>query len=114
MVATASLAEAATTCWMAARGYDRLYGGRGEDLFVFAEGNGIDRIEDFETGGQRWFSRGEDVVRIDVEGIDSFADLLETSIGSHRHASFDFGDGDLLILRHTRLSELSASDFDFV
>ena len=48
-----------------------------------------------------------------VEGIGSFDDLL--SVASERNGGvlFDFGDGDELFLRGTRLAALDEDQFSF-
>jgi len=48
-----------------------------------------------------------------VEGVSSFDDLL--SRGSEQDGSvvFDFGDGDLLILKGTQLAALDNDAFSF-
>ncbi|MEM8812385.1 MAG: Ig-like domain-containing protein, partial [Pseudomonadota bacterium] len=95
-------------------GRDRLTGGLNDDVFIYAEGYGRDRIIDFGASGANSWFRGDDIVQIDVDGVDTFDDLVSVASGSGRHVSFDFGDGDVLTLRNTRLSDLSDSDFVFL
>ncbi len=84
-------------------GDDRLHGGRGADTFVFASNGGADLVTDFRQ-------RHGDQVLFDVDGIASFADLLDTASQQGRNVVFDFDDGDSLTLRHTDLDDLSSSD----
>ncbi|MEM6438741.1 MAG: fasciclin domain-containing protein [Pseudomonadota bacterium] len=83
-------------------GRDVMRGGLGDDLFVYAEGNGFDRIGDFEIGEDRL-----DVTDFGLAGFQAFA-ALGTQRG--RTAQFDFGDGDMLMLVGVDLDDLSASD----
>ncbi|MCY6381796.1 tandem-95 repeat protein [Hoeflea prorocentri] len=93
-------------------GRDFLIGGAGRDTFNYASGAGIDIIADFDTG-RRWFSSGGDRITIDVDGVDSFDALLAHASQVGRHTVFDFGNGDLLVLNHTRLSALDGDAFSF-
>ena len=88
-------------------GDDTLRGGRGEDTFRFVEGDGADVIIGFGRGGD------DDVLSIRVEGIDDFDALLATASRDRGGVTFDFGDGDSLLLTGTGLGRLDASDFDF-
>lgn len=93
---------------------DGLHGGWGRDTFVFNEGDGHDQVLDFDTGGYRfWSNQSADKVRLDVEGIETFDDLLAHAHQSWRGVSFEFGDGDKLTLNHTWLSQLNEDHFDF-
>lgn len=93
---------------------DRLHGGWGRDTFVYNEGDGHDRVLDFDTGSNwSWFSRPGDTVRLDVDGIDSFQDLLAHADQKRGGVTFDFGEGDKLTLEGARLSRLNESHFEF-
>ena len=101
-------------------GLDHIWGGFGRDNFIFREGNDVDIIEDFSQGGRGWSwwgwgrrSRG-DTITIDVNGVDSFDDLLELGAQQGRNTVFDFGEGDQLIVDNTRLSHLGEDSFDFI
>lgn len=50
------------------RGPDELTGGEGADTFYYGRGFGPDEVTDFTSG--------EDVVRINIEGIDGYEDLV--------------------------------------
>lgn len=92
---------------------DRLHGGWGRDTFVFNEGDGHDRVVDFDTGGYRfWSGQSGDKVRLDVDGIETFDDLLAHAHQTRNGVSFEFGDGDTLTLNQTRLSQLNESHFE--
>ncbi|WP_146344833.1 spondin domain-containing protein [Falsiphaeobacter marinintestinus] len=88
------------------RGRDMLDGGRGQDVFVFAENYSRDRVENFDAT--------EDVIILDIDGVDNFDDLAGLYSQVPNNTVFDFGDGDVLILNGTSFDELSASNFDFV
>lgn len=93
-------------------GRDVLFGGAGWDIFNYSSGAGVDIIADFSTG-RRWFSSGGDKITIDVDGVDSFEDLMAHASQVGRDTVFDFGNGDLLVLNHTRLSALDSDVFSF-
>lgn len=93
-------------------GRDVLFGGAGRDTFHYSAGAGVDIIADFSTG-RRWFSSGGDRITIDVDGVDSFEDLMAHASQVGRNTVFDFGNGDLLVLNHTRLSALDSDVFSF-
>ncbi|EFO28694.1 outer membrane adhesin like protein [Roseibium sp. TrichSKD4] len=95
-------------------GNDRLWGGWGRDNFVYEAGDGRDKIMDFETGHHwGWFRSRGDTISIDVDGIDSFTDLMGTASQDGRNVVFDFGNGDELILSGTRLAALDKDAFTF-
>lgn len=87
-------------------GTDRLFGGRGDDHFVYAEGDGADRLLDF--------GRGDDRLSIEVEGIETFDDLVATATDNRAGLTFDFGGGDSVFLRGADLDDVDAGDFAFV
>jgi len=93
------------------RGKDVLDGGGGDDTFVFNEGDGRDRIRNFDR-------QGDDVIQLDVDGIDRFEDLLETasvrSFKSGDLVAFNFGDGDRLSVFTEDAGNITADDFIFV
>ena len=92
-------------------GNDHLFGGFGADEFVYRLGDGRDTIYDFGTGALWW--AGDDKVRLEVDGIDSFADVQDAARQAGRHTVLDFGDGDTLVLRNIQADDLSADDFVF-
>ena len=60
--------------------------------FVFRSGDGRDVIGDFATGnGNRRFFIAGDEIAIDVDGIDTFEDLMGFATQEGGHISFDFG-----------------------
>lgn len=83
-------------------GRDELNGDGGNDKFLFRKGMGVDTIECLESGD-----------RIDVRdfNIGSF----QTLIGSARQVGHDvqinLGNGDKLVIEHTRISDLHAEQF---
>jgi Ca2+-binding RTX toxin-like protein len=95
-------------------GDDVLFGGDGRDSFYFAEGDGSDRIYDFDVSraGRRSFIAGDEI-KLSVSDIDSFEDLV--AIGSDQDGGvlFDFGNGDELFLAGTQLAALDKDQFSF-
>lgn len=93
------------------RGRDVLDGGLGDDIFIFNEGDGFDRIQNFDL-------LGDDVLQIDVDGINSFDDFIGTltsvrDAGDAVSATFDFGGGDRLNIVLDSVANLTADDFIF-
>ena len=88
-------------------GDDNLRGGLGDDTIVFSEGDGDDLVLGFDRAG-------DDVIVLDVDGIDSFADVLDAAGPGRGRVTLDFGDGDALTLVGVRLGSLDESDFAFV
>jgi len=95
-------------------GNDTAWGGHGSDTFVYNSGDDHFEVRDFDFGRSWWwFSRPGDKLDINVDGIDTFDDLMDTASQSGPNTVFDFGDGDVLTLRNTRLSHFDADDFLF-
>jgi len=91
------------------RGRDVLDGGFGDDTFIFNEGDGFDRIRNFDL-------LGDDKLQLNVEGIDSVDDFLDTlvnvrSAGQAETATFDFGGGDRLRITLDSVENLTSEDF---
>ncbi|WP_367714280.1 Ig-like domain-containing protein (plasmid) [Nitratireductor sp. GISD-1A_MAKvit] len=93
-------------------GNDRLTGGWGSDVFVFNTGDGQDTITDFSTGRQRFFIPGDEI-RLNVDGVDDFADLMALAEQRSDGVLFDFGNGDELFLSGTQLAALDSDSFTF-
>jgi Ca2+-binding RTX toxin-like protein len=90
----------------AGTGRNDIEGGQGNDVFIFK--TGITDIDDFGVGN--------DVIRIGKGlGVNDFDDLmaLAKSVDEGEDVLFDFGKHELR-LEDTRLSDLKASDFDFL
>lgn len=92
-------------------GNDFLDGGAGNDTFIFNEGDGFDRIRNFDL-------RGDDTLQIDIDGIDSLDDFLGAltstrDAGQAVSATFDFGGGDRLNILLESVESLTAEDFIF-
>ena len=93
-------------------GNDQMRGGFGVDTFVFNGGH--DLIQDFDAGFDWWFfSLHSDQIVIDIEGTDSFEDLIATASQSRHTVTFQFSEEDSLTLRNTHLAELDADMFSF-
>lgn len=87
-------------------GRNDIEGGAGNDVFIFKKG--ITDIDDF--------GRGNDTVRISRDlGVDNFNELmaLAKSVDEGEDVLIDFGKHELRF-EDTRLSDLKASDFDFI
>ena len=96
-------------------GNDYLSGGRGNDTFVFTGGDGVDAVRDFGNGsGNSARYRGDDVLSLDVDGIDDFADVQAAAKQWHFGTELDFGDQGSVLLYGISASSLSADDFVFV
>lgn len=79
------------------KGSDKLWGGAGVDTFVFAAGADRDVIRDFEAG----------VDTLEFTGLGPLSEVLALADESGGDTYFDFGDGDLLILRDVTLAALT-------
>jgi Ca2+-binding RTX toxin-like protein len=93
-------------------GRDVLDGGFGDDTFIYNEGDGFDRIRNFDL-------LGDDKLQLGIDGIDSVEDFLATltsvaDAGDAVSATFDFGDGDRLIIVLDSVDNLTEEDFIFV
>jgi Ca2+-binding RTX toxin-like protein len=87
-------------------GDDTMTGGTGPDTFVFRQFDGKDVITDFFTGS--------DKLKIDVDGIDSFADIRHIARQVGHDTVLDFaGNIDEITLKNVSVSSLHASDFVF-
>jgi len=96
------------------KGDDVLFGGKGRDVFVFRTGDGSDAIMDYEvpkTG--RKFNIDGDEIRLSIEGVETFDQLMAVAQEQDGGVLFSFGDGDELFLSGTQLSSLDKSDFTF-
>ena len=81
---------------------------------MFETGDGRDTIADYSTTRQtRRRTIEGDEIAISVEGVDSFADLMALASERGGGVLFDFGDGDELFLRGTRLAALDEDKFSF-
>lgn len=88
-------------------GNDTVRGGGGDDVFMFSDSSGRDVVRGFDRNGN-------DIVALDVDGIDTFQDVLDVAQEVGARTIFDFGDGDILILQSTGLADLTQADFFFV
>jgi len=86
-------------------GRDTINLGRGSDTFIFAAGDGRDKVRSFDD---------DDTLVLSIEGIDNYDDLVATARESYFGTTFDFGDGDAINLRGVWLDDLSSAQFDFV
>lgn len=93
-------------------GRDVLDGGFGDDTFIYNEGDGFDRIRNFDL-------LGDDKLQLNIDGIDSVEDFLATltsvrDAGDAVSATFDFGGGDRLNIVLDSVDNLTEEDFIFV
>lgn len=94
-------------------GDDVLTGGWGVDTFVFNGGN--DTIRDFDPGFDWWFwSKPGDQLVVDIDGVESFDDVIANAEQDGRNAVIEFSETDSLTLRNTWLYELDSDAFAFV
>ncbi len=80
-------------------GKDKLKGGKGADTFVFAPGDGRDRIVDFQ----------DDIDQLDLRenGFAGLTDALNRATNVNGDTLFDFGAGDTLLVKDITKAELS-------
>ena len=86
-------------------GDDLLIGEGGDDTFVFSHGSGDDMIHDFSSG---------DVIEIDVDGFDSFADIAGSMSQGGDGLVIDFGQDGSLTLAGLSHFDVDQNDFVFV
>jgi hypothetical protein len=91
------------------KGSDLLTGGSGIDTFVFADGDGADRVLDYEAS--------KDIIDLTgVAGVHAFSDLFLEQINSNT-VLIDFdgiSGGDSLTIQKTTIAQLSANQGDFL
>lgn len=90
------------------QGADVLAGLGGDDTFVFAKGDGADRVTDFTAGGSI-----DEIRFVGFAGITSFASLISHATDLGTYTDIDLGAGDHLRLDNVKLASLAASDFLF-
>lgn len=78
-------------------GNDMLKGGGGTDRFVFALGDGKDKVADFQ----------DDLDSILFVGLGSLAEVTATASQSGADVVLDFGGGDILTVRDTTIAALN-------
>ena len=82
-------------------GNDRLSGGDGADRFVFAAGDGLDTVTDFELG--------LDLLDLSATGL-GFGDVAIVQSGA---SAFLYHGDDMIVLTNTTASSLDQDDFIF-
>lgn len=85
-------------------GNDLLRGGQGEDTFVFADGGGHDTVLDFQSG--------IDHIALDIEGIETFEDVLAVAEDRALGVELEFDDSSVL-LRGVDIADLDEGTFIF-
>ncbi|WP_348541120.1 tandem-95 repeat protein [Thalassococcus arenae] len=95
-------------------GDDVLFGNGGVDSFSFGRGDGNDWIADFRvTQVRRNRTIEGDRINIQIDGVDSFEDLMSFASRERGGVLFDFGEGDSLFLAGTQLAALDEDQFSF-
>ena len=84
-------------------GRDMLTGGGGADVFIFGQGDDVDTITDFTDG--------EDMIDLSDFGISDFDTLDDLFTEVDGNVQIDFGNGDILIIEDTTITDLTADDF---
>lgn len=83
---------------------DSMRGGWGNDTFVFRDADyGYDRIKDFEIG--------KDQIDLSSFGFSDFSDVQARASDIAWGVRIDFGGGNVLLVEHLTVDQLSASDF---
>lgn len=88
-------------------GDDVLVGGDGNDTFVFDQGFGADRIDDFNSGGF------DDLIDLQNTSSETFADVLSLASEVNGDTVIDFANGDSITLVGVTIAQLSGDDFIF-
>jgi len=83
-----------------------LFGGAGNDTFVFNVGDDFDTISDFDANG-------DDIVDLSDFGLPDFAALQALMSEVDGDVQIDLGNGDVLQFDNTSISDLDAMDFVF-
>jgi hypothetical protein len=86
-------------------GKDYVWGGNGDDLFIFSVNGDDDWVEDFKSG--------EDTLDVSALGFTDFADMLASKSDVGSNATIDYGKNDEIKLVGVATADLSASDFLF-
>lgn len=86
------------------QGADRLFGGEGADVFIFASGDGVDRIDDFEMGLDR-IRLSSTLWDGDLTGEQVFANFARADGGA---VVFEFDGGERVTLANTQYNDALA------
>ena len=86
-------------------GNDRHFGGTGADTFLFAAGDGKDRVDDFNAA--------VDIVSFGGGDLASFEDVLANARSVGNSVRIDHTDQDFVVLRNVNLEDLTEANFDF-
>ena len=90
-------------------GQDILTGDAGDDLFVFSDGQGRDRIEDFQAG-----AGSDDQLDLrNVTSINDMAELLAASTQDGSDTVINLGGGNEVTLVGVNRTDLHVDDFVF-
>lgn len=86
-------------------GNDRIFLGSGDDVLVFADSGGADQVYGFGRG---------DRIAFDIEGVQTFTDVLAFASGSRWRTEFEFDDATTLMVYGLDAHTLSEDQFLFV
>ncbi|MFZ1681050.1 MAG: calcium-binding protein [Rhizobiaceae bacterium] len=87
-------------------GLDTIWGGEGADIFVFGAGSGYDYIIDFQPG--------IDMIQLGTSVVADGKSPLDYAYQDGPSTIFEFPDGNVLVLWHVDLADLTADMFDVV
>jgi|GEM_PF-940063 len=88
-------------------GNDILEGGKGDDTFAFKSGDAMDTIIDFKDK--------DDFIELELgTDFDTFAEVMAAATQVGNDTVFDFGNGDVLVVEDTDVSDFDAGHFIFI
>ncbi len=90
----------------AGAGLDTVWGGEGADIFVFGAGSGYDYIIDFQPG--------IDMIQLGTSVVADGKSPLDYAYQDGPSTILEFPDGNVLVLWHVALADLTADMFDVV
>ncbi len=77
-------------------GFDRLWGQGGADTFRFLAGSMTDVVKDFQN----------DIDTLEIVGMGNLSQVAAAATERNGHTIFDFGDGDILVVKNMTLDAL--------
>ena len=93
---------------MGGAGDDILQGRAGNDLFVFANGDGADTVDDFTEGVQ-----SDDVLNVSASGLNDLIALLAVTSEQGNDAVIALDNNDKVTLLGVAKADLHKDDFLF-
>ncbi len=90
-------------------GNDDLYGGQGDDVFVFAASDGNDVIHDFSSG-----EGTEDLIELqNIAGFTEFADVLDKAVDQGVDTLITLDAENSILIKDVNVNDLHQDDFRF-